>query len=95
MAKAGMHVVGNPLHLLPDKRVLEARLGKDRAERSFAFQSMLKVNIATTALSAFQPRVNPERVCHLCSSTIYCLTYALPLFIAQHWAKLLLHASFG
>ena len=49
MAKAGLNVVGNPLHLLPDKRVLEARLGKDRTERSFAFQSMLKVNIAATA----------------------------------------------
>jgi len=38
-----VHVVGNPLHLLPDKRVLEARLGADRTGRSFAFQSMLKV----------------------------------------------------
>lgn len=45
LAKAGVHVVANPLHLLPDKRVLEARLGKERsgAGRSYPLQSMQEV----------------------------------------------------
>ena len=45
LSKAGVHVVANPLHLLPDKRVLEARLGKERSGsgRSYPLQSMQKV----------------------------------------------------
>ena len=45
LAKAGLHVVANPLHLLPDKRVLHERLGSVRAGagRSYALQSMQKV----------------------------------------------------
>jgi predicted amidohydrolase YtcJ len=44
IAKAEVHVVGNPLHLLPDKRVLDERLGTERAQRSFAYNSMIKVS---------------------------------------------------
>ena len=49
LAEAGVHVVANPLHLLPDKRVLEARLGKQRsgAGRSYPLQSMQEVCVST------------------------------------------------
>ncbi len=43
--------MGNPLHLLPDKRVVVERLGADRASRGFAFRSMLEVKLRITQLS--------------------------------------------
>ena len=47
-ASLDIHAVVNPLHLLPDKRVLKTRLGEQRAGhgRSYAFNTLSKVHRA-------------------------------------------------
>lgn len=49
LAGAGVHVVANPLHLLPDKRILVKKLGPTRAGagHSYALRTMHDVSTLT------------------------------------------------
>lgn len=61
LAAAGVAVTPNPLHLLADAGILEARLGRERAGagRSYALRTLLEANV-TAALASDWPVVPLE-----------------------------------